>query len=254
MNCPTVRQARRAGQRRAGSFNRPRVIGRGVSQRPLQATLRVLRKDGFIRLPPRDGIVSVFFFEDAVVTQFRPLARLLPAAIFALVAAGSLAAQAQHAHVHGEAFADVAVDGGTVEIVLRATAYDLVGFERAASSPEEEAKLLNARRLLLDHSQLWRFSVGSQCVAQGPVVEVPGSAAAHDHNHNHNHSEDKSAHADWTARYRFVCANPEALRNVDAGAFDAFPSLEKVTVQLLDSDGARALTLFPASRRLAVRP
>jgi hypothetical protein len=165
-------------------------------------------------------------------------------------------AQVQHAHVHGQAFADVAIDGGRVEIQLRATAHDLVGFERAAATPDEEARVLEARRTMLDHAALWQFNAVAGCVAEAPTLEVPGTKAeGHDHDHDHDHAHgDGHAHADWTARYAFTCANPSGLRAIETGLFDRFPSLEAVNVQLLDATGARGETLTPASRRLALAP
>ena len=53
-------------------------------------------------------------------------------------------------------------------------------------------------------------------------------------------------------RYRFRCAAPEALRSIDTGLFAAFPSLQSVSVQLLDPSGARAETLTPAATRLSL--
>jgi hypothetical protein len=185
--------------------------------------------------------------------------RPLCIALFAAIAVPSfVAAQAQHAHVHGQAFVDVAVDAGVVEINLRATAQDLVGFERAAATPEEEAQVLAARKAVLDHSRLWQFNAAARCVAEGPVLEVPGAGEAHDHDHSHDHDHDHEghddhvAHSDWTVRYRFRCAAPEALRAIDSGMFAVFPSLQSATVQVLDATGAREETLTASANRLAL--
>ena len=189
--------------------------------------------------------------------------RPLCIALFAAIAVPSfVAAQAQHAHVHGQAFVDVAVDAGVVEINLRATAQDLVGFERAAATPEEEAQVLAARKAVLDHARLWQFNAAARCVAEGPVLEVPGAGEAHDHGHDHSHDhshdhdheghDDHVAHSDWTVRYRFRCAAPEALRAIDSGMFAVFPSLQSATVQVLDATGAREATLTASANRLTL--
>jgi hypothetical protein len=182
----------------------------------------------------------------------RPLALAL-AAVFA----APLAAQQQHAHVHGLAHADIAVDGGKVEITLRATAYDLVGFERAARDEAEVAAINAARALMLDHARLWRFNVAAGCVAEAPVLEVPaatGSGHGHDdHGHGHEgHDHDHGGHVDWLARYRFDCARPDALRAIDVALFEAVPALQTLKVQLIDGAGARALELTPVQARIAL--
>ena len=173
------------------------------------------------------------------------------ALIVALALPSVAAAQVQQAHVHGQAFVDVAVDGGLVEINLRATAQDLVGFERAAATPEEEAQVLAAQKAVLDHARLWQFNAAARCVAEGPVLEVAGTGGTHDHDHDHAHG-DHAAHADWTVRYRFRCAAPEALRAIDTGLFAAFPSLQSATVQVLDATGAREETLTASANRLTL--
>lgn len=187
--------------------------------------------------------------------------RPLCIALFAALAVPSfVAAQAQHAHVHGQAFVDVAVDAGVVEINLRATAQDLVGFERAAATPEEEAQVQAARKAVLDHARLWRFSVAARCVAEGPVLEVPGAGESHDHDHDHDHDhshdheghDDHVAHSDWTVRYRFRCSAPEALRAIESGMFAVFPSLQSATVQVIDATGAREETLTASANRLVL--
>ncbi|WP_397573786.1 DUF2796 domain-containing protein [Silanimonas sp.] len=179
--------------------------------------------------------------------------RPLCAALLAAFAVPSfVAAQAQHAHVHGQAFVDVAVDGGQVEIQLRATAQDLVGFERKPANPEEEARVSAARKAVLDHARLWRFSVAARCVAEGPVLEVPGAGDAHDHDHDHEGHDDHVAHSDWTVRYRFRCSAPEALRAIESGMFAVFPSLQSATVQVIDATGAREETLTASANRLVL--
>ncbi len=184
---------------------------------------------------------------------------LLPLALAAALVGPVAVAHEQHAHVHGLAHADVAIDGGRVEITLRATAYDLVGFERAPADEAEKAKLQAARALMLDHARLWRFSVAAGCVAQAPVLEVPASDGMghdhdhdHDHDHGHDHDHDHGGHVDWQARYRFDCATPAALRAIDVSVFEAVPALQTLEVQLIDAAGARALTLSPGQARIAL--
>lgn len=189
----------------------------------------------------------------------RPLALALAALL-----AAPLAAHPQQAHVHGLAHADIAIEDGRVEITLRATAYDLVGFERAAVDAAEAARIQAARALMLDHARLWRFSVAAGCVAQAPVLEVPateqaegdehGHGHSHDHEHGHDHDHEHGGHVDWLARYRFDCARPEALRTIDVALFQAVPALQNLRVQLIDGSGARALELTPAQARIALDP
>jgi len=108
--------------------------------------------------------------------------------------------------------------------------------------------MLAARKQVLNHAALWRFSVRAQCVAEAPVL-VEGGAHDHDHDHDHDH-----AHSDWSVRYRFRCAVPAALTRIETQAFAAFPSLQTIEVQLVDARGARAFALTPAGTRIDLSP
>lgn len=186
----------------------------------------------------------------------------MPRTPTALALAALLALPTASAHVHGLALLDVAFDGGRLQLDLEATAHDLVGFERAPRDEAEKARLDAARRTLLDHARLWQFNVAAGCVAEAPVLEVPGTpegaaAKAHAHGHGHEHGDghaQEKKHGDWRVRYRFQCRNPEALRAIDTGLFAAFPAIESVRVQLIDASGARAASLTPAQPRLTLRP
>lgn len=212
---------------------------------------------------------------------------LCVALLAALAVPSTTVAQTQHAHVHGQAFVDVAVVGALVDIRLRATAHDLVGFERKAENAEEEAKIEAVRQTVLDHGRIWQFSIAAGCAADVPVIEMPTDTrhdhAGHDqgghdheghdhdghdhdgHDHDHDHADhdhgshdhgdhDHGGHADWLVSYRIRCATPQRLRSIDTGLFAAFPSLRSVTVQLLDAGGAREVTLTPDARRLSLTP
>lgn len=170
--------------------------------------------------------------------------------VLGLMALSPVHAQDQHAHVHGLAQLNLAVVGNTVSMELTATAYDLVGFERAARDDAERARVAGARQGLLDHAALWRFNAAAGCVAEAPVLVVPGTDG---HSHDHE-GHDHAGHSDWQVQYRFQCKNPAALRAIDVGMFKRFPSLETIDVQLLTANGATALTILSANPRIALAP
>lgn len=172
------------------------------------------------------------------------------AVLCTLLGSGSATAQEQHAHVHGLAYLNLAIEGKSVSMELTATAYDLVGFERAARDDAERSRLTEVRKSLLNHAALWQFTVAAGCVAQPPVLQVPG-ANGHDHDHaEHDHGN----HSDWQVSYRFECQNPQALRSITVSVFKQFPSLETIQVQLLNTAGASALTLQASNPRIALTP
>ncbi len=209
---------------------------------------------------------------------YRSLAGTACVALF--VCTGVVKAQ-QDVHVHGQAQIDLAIENGRVDLLLRASAQDLVGFEHAPVDTQQQSQIQAARKIMLDHASLWRFSAGSSCVADKPIIDISIRQAAdkhddkHDDHHSHEekHQEDKhkdhdhkqhdhdkhdhdstGGHSDWQVRYRFNCATVSALKIIETNLFQVFPSLQSITVQVLDTSGARQQTLTATNRRIVLEP
>lgn len=153
----------------------------------------------------------------------------------ALSAAQELGQAALGSHEHGVATLDIAVDGNTVSIDLRAPGIDIVGFERAARDDTERAQLSAATIKLQDAASILGMAAAAACVPDSRDVHTHGfDAGAHDHD-GHDHHEhdgpDKHAHGSFHAQHAYTCTNVAALRFDLAKYFAAFPSTESVRVQ-----------------------
>lgn len=158
-------------------------------------------------------------------------------------------------HEHGVASLNVALDGQTLEIQLESPAMNLVGFEHAANSDADKAKVAAARKQLEQPQALFALPIEAKCSLKETELESPlfGDAKhdEHDEDHDHEH-EHEHEHSDIDASYHFACTNPEALQTLELGSFfGTFPATEKLQVQLIGPSGQQGAELTPSKSRLS---
>jgi len=188
--------------------------------------------------------------------------RLLLALPFALLPLAAAHAHDDHehdhahgtlgAHEHGVAKLNVVLDGNTLELELDSPAMNLVGFEHAASSDADKAKVAAVRQQLEQPLKLFGLSAAANCTEEQQELESPlfGDAAkADDDDDEHAHGH---PHSDIGAHYQLSCANPEKLTQVDlAPLFKAFPATQKINVQLIGPNGQKGVETTPAKAAVA---
>jgi hypothetical protein len=146
------------------------------------------------------------------------------------------------AHEHGVGRLNAALDGQTLELELESPAMNLVGFEHAANSDADKAKVAAVRALLEKPLVLFNLPKAADCVVENQELESPlfGDAPAADDEdakdeHHHDHSE-------IHAHYQFTCATPAALKTLDlANIFNTFPATQKIQVQLISPNGQQGV-------------
>lgn len=159
------------------------------------------------------------------------------------------------AHEHGVARLDAALDGQSLELELQSPAMNLVGFEHAASSDADKAKVTAVRKTLEQPLALFSLPASADCKVTDQELESPlfGDKPAHAHGtaeakqgdeHQHEHSE-------IHAHYHFTCASPQALDHLDlARLFSTFPATQKIQVQLIGPSGQQGTDLTPTQSSL----
>lgn len=190
----------------------------------------------------------------------RHLLLALPFALLPLVAAQAQEHGHDHdhehshdslgAHEHGVASLNAVLDGNLLELQLESPAMNLVGFEHAAKSDADKAKVAAAKRELEQPISLFALTTGD-CKATQVELESPLFGDA-DHDHDHDHHDHESEHSDIHAHYRFECARANELKQLDlAELFKRFPATEKIQVQLIGPNGQQGVELTPAQPRLS---
>jgi hypothetical protein len=146
------------------------------------------------------------------------------------------------AHEHGVGRLNAALDGQTLELELESPAMNLVGFEHAANSDADKAKVAAVRAQLEKPLALFNLPKAADCVVENQELESPlfGDAPEADDEdakdeHHHDHSE-------IHAHYQFTCATPAALKTLDlANIFNTFPATQKIQVQLISPNGQQGV-------------
>lgn len=152
------------------------------------------------------------------------------------------------AHEHGAARLNVVLDGQALELELESPAMNLVGFEHAANSAADKAKVAALRSQLQDPQALFSLSAGDCTVSE---TELESALFAGDeHEEHHDHDED-SEHSEIHAHYQLDCKKPGELKQLNLGElFKRFPATEKIQVQLIGPSGQQGVELTPANASL----
>lgn len=186
---------------------------------------------------------------------------------------------AQHAHVHGVAALDVAVQGHDLVLMLKTPLADVVGFESAPANAEQKARAQQALETLREAEKLFVPTPAAQCKLESANIEadvlgglVDASAKPqkaqkasddhhdegrkhddhkHDH-HGHDHDEHEEGHADLEAEYAFHCEQPQKLTGVDVKLRDAFPTLATINVQAATAKGQSRQALDAKNQRVTL--
>ncbi|MGF6398303.1 hypothetical protein ABH905_001969 [Pseudomonas frederiksbergensis] len=185
--------------------------------------------------------------------------RLLLALPFALLPLAVAHAAVEHdhdhdehgslsAHEHGVGRLNAALDGQTLELELESPAMNLVGFEHAATTDADKAKVAAVRAQLEKPLVLFNLPKAAGCVVATQELESPlfgdkpdvddhdeEEEAKDGHEHHHDHSE-------IHAHYQFSCSAPGALKTLDlANIFNTFPATQKIQVQLISPSGQQGV-------------
>jgi len=179
--------------------------------------------------------------------------RLLLALPFALLPLAVAQAADEHDHEHGSLGAhehgvgrlNAALDGQTLELELESPAMNLVGFEHAATTDADKAKVAAVRAQLEKPLTLFNLPKAAGCVVAMQTLESPlfGDKPGADHDHDEEaKDEHHHDHSEIHAHYQFTCAVPGALKTLDlANIFNTFPATQKIQVQLIGPSGQQGV-------------
>ncbi len=184
----------------------------------------------------------------------------------------------QHsAHVHGHVEFNIAQDGSDLLLEITAPGANVVGFEHAPENAEQEKTLQHAVATLEDSNALFAINSQAQCEIEEVHVEhsLGGQHEEHEHHDHEGHDHDEHAHHDhdkhdhdgheghdhsehsdhgeFTAQYRFHCAQVGELSRIQTDWFNQFPSTESVNVNLFTDTTQSAISLTKSNTQIAIK-
>lgn len=167
---------------------------------------------------------------------------------FATLSTGAVAEEHHHhqsAHVHGEAKLQVAIEGQTAELILQSPAANLLGFEHAPKTAEQDAAMADAREWLTATPLVQ--TADNTCTITAASVQHEhgdndgrdhdehGHKEAHAHDHDHEH-EEESSHSDFEVTQRIEC-DSALMDPLSTDLMTRFPGIEHLSVEWLRADG-----------------
>lgn len=151
-----------------------------------------------------------------------------------------------HAHVHGVAQLNVALEGKQLEVEMHSPAINLLGFEHFPKNAAEETRVEVVRDLLEQPRVMFSLPAAAKCEAEHQAINSPlFGVAAGDVDHLALHEDEgaladaaEQEHAEIHAHYQFKCAQPDALQSLDLSPlFRQFPRTRRIQVQLIGPKG-----------------
>ena len=173
----------------------------------------------------------------------------------------SVIAQELGSHVHGFTELNLVIANQNVQIEFISPAINLLGFERASNSPEEN-KLFNE---VLEDLQAAEWLLSDQledCQMSTPVFEAPEfgshemSEGHEEHEHEHDehehedHEHETGDHADFRVQYLFDCRSAPPS-NFTVTAFDRFVGIEEISVRWIVGRQQGVSNLTPSNATLS---
>lgn len=188
------------------------------------------------------------------------------------------------AHEHGVGQLNIAFESGQIAMELHAPGADIVGFEYAAKSAEDRAKVDAAVATLARPLELFSLPAAAACSVVQASASLESEAAEehdheeheeHDHAHEdhaeddhkhddhaeHDHEEEhaheahaeEASHTEFHADYLLKCADPEPATVITFAYFDAFPNALELEVQVISDQGATAFEVARDAPTLDLR-
>ena len=178
--------------------------------------------------------------------------KLMPLIALALVSTTPVFAEQTRqldAHEHGVGQLDIAFDGKQILMELHAPGADIVGFEYAAESAEDRAKVDAAVAILARPSDLFVLTEAAGCTIVQASAELESEEGQADHEDEHDDDDHQDAdhqeknlgeagHTEFHAEYLLACADLGAVTEITFTYFDVFPNALEVEVQLISNKGA----------------
>ncbi|MBM0104947.1 DUF2796 domain-containing protein [Steroidobacter sp. S1-65] len=145
-----------------------------------------------------------------------------------------------HAHEHGVATLNVAVDASRLALQFRSPAMNLVGFEHRPRTAQDQAAVSQALEWLRDPAGQFQPSAEASCRVVKSEVTPPDW-------------EDPSGHSEFAADYEFDCQKQAALQHLYVRLLEHLEAETKIEAQVAAPDGQHSTELTRANTRLVLR-
>ena len=152
----------------------------------------------------------------------------------------------------------MAIEGNKFTVALESPLDSLLGFERAPRTDTERKAAADMLARLRSGGALFKADAAAQCTLNKAEVTAPvldaankapvTGAAAKATLTGAAAKATEGDHADLDASYEYTCAQPQQLRTLELGLFDAFKRMQRIEVQVAGAQGQSKVTLKRPAR------
>jgi len=174
-------------------------------------------------------------------------------------------AWAQDGHRHDRARLDVALDGKRLSIELDAPAQNVVGFEYEPFTVTERQASERATKWLQSGQGLFELPAEANCQLAASVLQPPDWARRRQEQRENTElarevfqdanvqTSEPAPHADYRARYRFDCENPDKLDWVDARLMEQMKGGVSLQANVMTEGAQKQQLVSKESTRIALK-
>jgi Protein of unknown function (DUF2796) len=152
-----------------------------------------------------------------------------------------------HAHVHGVATLEVAVEANKVTLLLDSPLDNLLGFEHTPRTDAERRQADDMVVTLRAGGTLFTIDPAAQCM----LGNVELRSAALNLGRPQPEAND-DGHADLDGSFEYICKDATRATYIETGLLDAFPRLQRIDVLVATSKGQLKRELKRPSKRIAL--
>jgi hypothetical protein len=153
-------------------------------------------------------------------------------------------------HEHGVAHAQLSIDGRDLRISVQLPAADLLGFEHAANTDAQRAKV-SALQTTWSQTERWLL-LNPAALCTRLSLEVALGGRAHDGDAIAD-EQDTAGHIDAHIEVAFQCESPELLHELGLNLFALLPDLRTIRYQSIWPSGQGAGNLKTGTYRVMLR-
>jgi hypothetical protein len=153
---------------------------------------------------------------------------------------------AAHAHVHGIASVDVAIDTASITVTMSSPLDNLIGFEHPPRTDGERSAAHSAVATLQQGAKVFAIDPAGGCTLRS--VDLSSAALGVGHP---DPSEAEAGHADIDGTYEFACTSTQLAKFIDVGLFQ-FAHMQKVAAQVAGPHGQFKRELTSGGRRIVL--
>lgn len=132
--------------------------------------------------------------------------------------------RAVDAHVHGAAEMTLVLDGEQLEMALTIPAVDLLGFEHAPASVQDQQRYIELLINLQRPENQLQLPAAAECELTRATVN------------SGLEMDNTDQHVDFLVVYHYVCRQPQGLKRLDFPLFTRYASLRHIDVNWIVND------------------